>query len=89
MKLWIDTAHPAPEDYVWCKSVNEAKAAIELREKMNGIEWTYYDGITTEVLAPFELISLDHDSEDYIKLLDWFKETGRNYPIHTHNMNSN
>lgn len=24
---------------------------------------------------------------DYIKLLDWFEETGRNYPIRIHSMN--
>lgn len=27
------------------------------------------------------------DGGDYIKLLDWFEETGRNYPIHIHSMN--
>ena len=25
---------------------------------------------------------------DYIKLLDWLEETGRNYPIRIHSMNS-
>lgn len=41
-----------------------------------------------------ELISIDHDAGDYscdggdyIKLLDWFEETGRNYPIHIHSAN--
>lgn len=41
-----------------------------------------------------ELIDIDHDAGeyasyggDYIKLLDWFEETGRNYPIHIHSMN--
>ena len=28
-----------------------------------------------------------HDGGDYIKLLDWLEETGRNYPIHIHSMN--
>ena len=28
MKLWIDDVRPAPEGYVWCKSVNEAKRVI-------------------------------------------------------------
>ena len=42
-----------------------------------------------------ELIDIDHDAGfyahfggDYIKLLDWLEETGRNYPIHIHSMNS-
>lgn len=41
-----------------------------------------------------ELIDLDHDAGDYasdggdyIKLLDWLEETGRNYPIHIHSQN--
>ena len=29
MKLWIDDVRPAPEGYVWCKSVNEAKQTIK------------------------------------------------------------
>ena len=41
-----------------------------------------------------ELIDLDHDAGDYssdggdyIKLLDWLEETGRNYPIRIHSAN--
>lgn len=41
-----------------------------------------------------ELIDIDHDAGDfvydggdYIKLLNWLEETGRNYPIHIHTMN--
>ena len=46
----------------------------------------YYNTIT--------LINIDHDAGDYyndggdyIKLLDWLEETGRNYPIHIHSQN--
>lgn len=28
-----------------------------------------------------------HDGGDYIRLLDWLEETGRNYPIRIHSMN--
>ena len=28
-----------------------------------------------------------NDGGDYIKLLDWLEETGRNYPIRLHTMN--
>lgn len=28
------------------------------------------------------------NGSDYIKLLDWFEETGRNYPIRIHSMNT-
>jgi hypothetical protein len=78
MKLWIDDVRPAPEGYIWAKSVNQAKLDILDRED----------------LVPFELLDLDHDSGDYfadggdyIKLLDWLEETGRNYPIRIHSQN--
>ena len=41
-----------------------------------------------------ELVNIDHDAGeyaldggDYIKLLDWFEETERNYPIRIHSQN--
>ena len=41
-----------------------------------------------------ELIDIDHDAGDYAKyggdyiaLLNWLEETGRNYPIRIHSMN--
>lgn len=41
-----------------------------------------------------ELISIDHDAGDYapfggdyIEILNWLEETGRNYPIHIHSQN--
>ena len=89
MKLWIDDVRPAPEGYVWCHSVYRAMKEIAIAE--NGIEDAF--GI---VQAPqiIEVIDIDHDAGeyaqyggDYIRLLDWLEETGRNYPIHIHSMN--
>ena len=84
MKLWIDDTRPAPEGYVWCKSVNEAKDTILMLELYATVDERY----------KVELIDLDHDAGDYageggdyIRLLDWLEETGRNYPIHIHSMN--
>lgn len=81
MKIWIDDIRPAPEGYKWCKSVNEAINLIGDVEEYLGI-------------ATIELIDIDHDAGeyandggDYIKLLDWLEETGRNYPIKIHSMN--
>jgi hypothetical protein len=41
-----------------------------------------------------EVLDIDHDAGDYaydggdyIKLLDWLEETGRNYPIRIHSAN--
>lgn len=84
MKLWIDDVRPAPEGYVWDKSVDDAIVEIILAE----LE-AYLEGG-----SEIELIDIDHDAGeyasdggDYIKLLDWLEETGRNYPIHIHSMN--
>ena len=79
MKLWIDDCRPAPQGYIWCNTVNESKILIEGAEKRG---------------ESFELIDIDHDAGtyaiyggDYIRLLDWLEETGRNYPIRIHSMN--
>lgn len=80
MKLWVDDVRPAPERYWLAESVNSAKLAIQIVEDSNSLT--------------VELIDLDHDAGDYandggdyIKLLDWLEETGRNYPIRIHSMN--
>lgn len=79
MILWIDDVRPAPDGYVWCLSVGQAKQVIRSNEIRH---------------EPIELIDIDHDAGDYdfdggdyIKLLDWLEETGRNYHIHIHSMN--
>ena len=86
MKLWVDDVRPAPEGYKWCKTVNEAKWAISYVEEMlSKTKDSYYK---------LEFIDIDHDAGDYandggdyIKLLNWLEETGRNYPIRIHSMN--
>ena len=76
MKLWIDDVSPAPEGYVWFTTVHGAIAAIA-----NNVD-------------DIEIIDIDHDAGDaspwggdYIRILDWLEETGRNYPIRIHSMN--
>lgn len=89
VKLWVDDTRPAPgSDYMVAKSVNTAKHLIESSEHLAdayGHGWLNFR---------FQCIDLDHDAGeyakdggDYIKLLDWFEETGRNYPIRIHSMN--
>lgn len=79
MKLWIDDVRPAPEGYYRLYTVNGAINHIVATEANN---------------QTIELIDIDHDAGkyiwhggDYIKLLDWLEETGRNYPIRIHSMN--
>lgn len=111
MKLWVDDVRPAPEGYIWCKSVVDAIGCIGLFEKSAAcyqweIDTANYpqlhcglkpipENIQKEIdKMTIELIDIDHDAGDYaldggdyIKLLDWLEETGRNYPIHIHSMN--
>ena len=79
IKLWLDDVRPAPEGYIWCHSVYRAIKEVQIVE------------MNSEVI---ELIDLDHDAGDwvqyggdYIRLLDWLEETGRNYPIRIHSAN--
>lgn len=80
MKVWIDDVRPAPDGYVWIKSVNEAKHIISY--------WFF------QRFLDIEVIDMDHDAGDYakdggdyIKLLDWFEWIGFDFPIHIHSMN--
>lgn len=80
MKLWIDDVRPAPDlSYFAMPSVNLGKAYIEYCEEHNIIlEWIDIDHDAGEFA---------YDGGDYIRLLDWLEETGRNYPIRIHSMN--
>lgn len=91
MKIWVDDIRPAPEGYVWCKSVDETKECIEFAErqyaKRNDV---FYNCEQFKI----ELVDLDHDAGDcveyggdYIEILNWLESTGRNYPIRIHSMN--
>lgn len=94
MKLWVDDVRPAPEGYVWCKSVNEAKNYIRYFENCvkDATKYHLWDRVDHYSI---ELISIDHDAGDYyfgggdyIRILDWLEETGRNYPIRIHSANA-
>ena len=86
MKLWVDDVRPAPEGCVWCRSVDETKLVIVHSEICLN------DNPELAKEWAIELIDLDHDAgeygpPDYIRILDWLEETGRNYPIRIHSMN--
>lgn len=83
MKLWIDDVRPAPDGFIWCKSVNQAKAAINAYEHQYSCDTI--------------LIDLDHDAGDYfndggdyVKILNWLEEkkivdAGYFFKIHSQN----
>lgn len=84
IKIWVDDIRtPPPDEWTWVKSVNDAITEI------------IYDELNVEYEGEIYLISLDHDAGDYasdggdyIRLLDWLEETGRNYPIRIHSANA-
>ena len=85
----------------WRISYSEAMYwALCMDEKYKSDEQLELGGETRELikekkkLYQIEVIDIDHDAGDfvndggdYIKLLDWLEETGRNYPIHIHSIN--
>ena len=99
MKLWVDDVRPAPEGYLWARSVGEAEGIILDYEwwqdgELDEVDFAWLDDISADDCGSIELIDIDHDAGDYaqfggdyIKLLDWLEGTGRNYPIRIHSMN--
>lgn len=77
MKLWIDDVRPAPDGYIWIKTVEQAKSAIR-----------HYERNMTDDTIIFDL-GYDSD-QDYIKILDWLEEKGivdTGYFFHLHSQN--
>lgn len=87
MKLWVDDIRPAPAGYIWVKSVDRAKEYIENHELMFKVSGGKEIYKTTLIDIDHDAGDFAHDGGDYIKLLDWLEETGRNYPIRIHSMN--
>ena len=86
-KLWVDDERrPPSDDWVWCRTTNEATSAIVHYQRK-------YRKIANEPI----IIDLDHDAGrwafdggDYIKILDWLEDIGyvdSNYSFHIHTMN--
>lgn len=88
MKIWVDDIRPAPDGYMWCKSVAMAVERIWYLEAL----CASYP--SARMKYQIELIDMDHDAGeyaeaggDYIELLEWLEETGRSYPIRIHSLN--
>ena len=94
VNLWIDDIRPAPEGFVWCKSVNEAKDIVT--KVLSEFRRSYEAGSPNEDLF-IDVIDLDHDAGDYqkdggdyIRFLDWCEWLGGdviNWRFHIHSMN--
>jgi hypothetical protein len=84
MKIWVDDVRPMPKGYKWCFTVMDTIGLIEWVE----------EGCGEKPCKEIELIDLDYDAGDYagyggdyIEILNWLEETGRNYPIRIHSAN--
>ena len=75
MKLWIDDITPAPDDYLWCKELDDSIEMIQFCERLQ--KYTFDRKM-------IELIDISYDSKVHIELTNWLKETGRDYEIKTH-----
>ena len=80
MKLWIDATTPAPDDCLWCKGLDDSIEMIKFCERLQ--KYTFDRKM-------LELIDISYDSKVYTELVNWIKETGRNYEIKTHGGNLN
>lgn len=88
----INSVNEAIEEILfWEGMCSTDKSWIEFKANINGNTAPWEERLKRHTI---ELIDIDHDAGDfatdggdYIKLLDWLEETGRNYPIRIHSMN--
>ena len=89
--IWVKSVNEAKYRISYAETMYWA---LCMDEKFKSDETLKLGGETREIikekknLYQIELIDLDHDAGDYasdggdyIKLLDWMEETGRNYPV--------
>ena len=77
-KIWVDDIRPAPNGYVWLKSVNEF------------IDYMVEHGIQSISVFDFDHDAGDYASDggDYIKCLDWLEKVGAdNINVRVHSAN--
>ena len=76
MKIWFDKKNPAPKEYLWARSTDEAIQMIQDVEHRTHVD-EYLDN-------SIEAISIVQCDGFGTELIEWLKETGRNYTIVEH-----
>lgn len=99
MILWIDkTTQPPKGPYVWRKSFKQAQQTIQTFEQLVYCSQTEFENLVSgleksgvnegNIYFHDETISLIDISRnmnsEYIQLLDWLKNMGKNYSVVTH-----
>ena len=79
MKIWVDDVRPAPNGYIWFKTVNQV------------IDFLLMHNDEVDLLDLDHDASIDYvsDGGNYIKILDFLEKTFPNiqWKIHIHSMN--
>lgn len=77
MKIWLDDLRKAPDNYIWCHSVNEAISVINEAGTSN----------ITDIDIDHDLGDYNKDGGEGIKLIDWCIENDfyPNVKLHTAN----
>jgi len=75
LKIWLDDIRPAPEDYVQCKSVNEAITVIKENKNIEVIDLDH------------DLGDFAKDGGDAICLMDYLVENELFYKLNFHTAN--
>lgn len=91
---WVKSVNEAK------RVIEDQEALVQMRldsiqDMESSMRQVLADHLDTEMIGMYiNLIDIDHDAGDYahdggdyIKILDWLEETGRNYPIRIHSMN--
>ena len=92
--IWCRTVNEAKENIVKANNLLNSALNSAKYHFINGNGFAVEEYLEEAKIHKIELIDIDHDAGDYaydggdyIKLLDWLEETGRNYPIRIHSMN--
>ena len=78
MQLWLDATTPAPDDCLWCKGLDDSIEMIKFCERLQ--KYTF----DRKMLELIDIIDISYNSKVYTEIINWLKETGRDYEIKTH-----
>lgn len=94
MKVWIDDTHQPPDEYIWCKNIDEVKELIcdnEFHNCLADLGEKYYPLITinkTDAID-IEIIDIQYGILNFADFFVWLKLTNRKYKIIIHKFENN
>jgi hypothetical protein len=87
MKIWIDNKNPAPKDFKWCKTLNEAKKLINEAnfrdfQKQRIIEKNKNNN--KKISNNWKIEEISCHFYEYSHLIKWLRDTNRKYYVQEH-----